>query len=65
VVIGVTVPGERDILSLWVGDGSEGAKFELQTLTSEEPRVAALGVAVCDGLKVLPDASDTVCSRRT
>ena len=27
VVIGVTVDGERDILGLWAGDGSEGAKF--------------------------------------
>ena len=27
VVIGVTVNGERDILSLWVGDGGEGAKL--------------------------------------
>ena len=26
VVIGVTVDGERDILGLWAGDGSEGAK---------------------------------------
>jgi len=30
VVIGVTVNGERDILGLWAGDGSEGAKFWLQ-----------------------------------
>jgi transposase-like protein len=27
VAIGVTVNGERDILGLWAGDGSEGAKF--------------------------------------
>jgi transposase-like protein len=26
VAIGVTVNGERDILGLWAGDGSEGAK---------------------------------------
>jgi transposase-like protein len=26
VVIGVTVNGERDILGLWAGDGSEGAE---------------------------------------
>lgn len=33
VVIGVTVNGERDILGLWAGDGSEGAKFWLSVLT--------------------------------
>jgi putative transposase len=33
VVIGVTVNGERDILGLWAGDGSEGAKFWLAVLT--------------------------------
>ncbi len=34
VVIGVTVHGERDILGLWAGDGSEGAKLWLSVLTS-------------------------------
>src|ERR687884_5645 len=33
VVIGVTVNGERDILGLWAGDGSEGSKFWLAVLT--------------------------------
>jgi putative transposase len=33
VVIGVTVAGERDILGIWAGDGSEGAKFWLSVLT--------------------------------
>jgi hypothetical protein len=55
VVIGVTVNGERDILGLWVGDGSEGAKFWLQVLSELKNRgVADVCIAVCDGLKGLP-----------
>jgi putative transposase len=61
VVIGVTVNGERDILGLWVGDGNEGAKFWLQILTELKNRgVADVCIAVCDGLKGLPDAINIV-----
>src|SRR5215216_1961850 len=61
VVIGVTVDGERDILGLWMGEGSEGAKFWLQVLTELKNRgVADVCIAVCDGLKGLPDAINTV-----
>jgi putative transposase len=61
VVIGVTVNGERDILGLWVGDGSEGAKFWLQVLTELKNRgVADVCIAVCDGLKGLPEAINSV-----
>ncbi len=61
VVIGVTVHGERDILGLWSGDGNEGAKFWLQVLTELKNRgVADVCIAVCDGLKGLPDAINTV-----
>ena len=50
VVIGVTVDGERDILGLWAGDGSEGAKFWLQVLTELKNRgVQDVCIAVCDG----------------
>ena len=60
-VIGVTVNGERDILGLWAGDGSEGAKFWLQVLTELKNRgVADVCIAVCDGLKGLPEAINTV-----
>jgi transposase-like protein len=38
VVIGVTLNGERDILGLWAGDGSEGAKFWLAVLTDLKNR---------------------------
>jgi putative transposase len=50
VAIGVTVNGERDILGLWAGDGSEGAKFWLSVLTEIKNRgVADVCIAVCDG----------------
>jgi putative transposase len=61
VVIGVTVNGERDILGLWAGDGSEGAKFWLAVLTELKNRgVADVCIAVCDGLKGLPEAINSV-----
>ena len=61
VVIGVTVNGERDILGLWAGDGSEGAKFWLQVLSELKNRgVADVCIAVCEGLKGLPDPINTV-----
>ena len=57
VVIGVTTSGERDILGIWAGDGGEGAKFWLQVLTEIKNRgVQDVMIAVCDGLKGLPDA---------
>jgi transposase-like protein len=60
VVIGVTVNGERDILGIWAGDGGEGAKFWLGVLTEVKNRgVADVCIAVCDGLKGLPDAINT------
>jgi putative transposase len=61
VVVGVTVNGERDILGLWAGDGGEGAKFWLSVLTEVKNRgVEDVCIAVCDGLKGLPDAIGTV-----
>jgi transposase-like protein len=55
--IGVTVDGERDILGLWVGNGSEGAKFWLQVLTEIRNRSTQnVCIVVCDGLKGLPES---------
>ena len=66
VVIGVTVNGERDILGIWAGDGGEGAKFWLGVLTEVKNRgVADVCIAVCDGLKGLPDAINTVWALAT
>ncbi len=61
VVIGVTTRGERDILGIWAGDGGEGAKLWLNVLTEIKNRgVSDVCIAVCDGLKGLPDAITTV-----
>ena len=61
VAIGVSVAGERDILGLWAGDGGEGAKFWLSVLTEIKNRgVEDVCIVVCDGLKGLPEAINTV-----
>jgi putative transposase len=63
VVIGVSVNGERDILGIWAGDGSEGAKFWLAVLTDLKNRgVEDVCIVVCDGLKGLPDSITTTWS---
>jgi putative transposase len=64
VAIGVTCAGERDILGLWAGDGGEGAKFWLSVLTEIKNRgTTDVCIVVCDGLKGLPEAINTVWSR--
>lgn len=61
VALAVTVDGKRDILGLWAGDGGEGAKYWLQVLTEIRNRgVEDVCMVVCDGLKGLPDAIETV-----
>ncbi|WP_369332901.1 IS256 family transposase, partial [Nonomuraea candida] len=61
VALAVTVDGERDILGLWAGDGGEGAKFWLHVLTEIKNRgVGDALMVVCDGLKGLPQAIETV-----
>jgi len=56
-VVGVSVSGERDILGLWVGDGSEGAKYWHQVLSEILNRgTVDVLIVVCDGLRGLPDA---------
>ena len=63
VVIGVSVNGERDILGIWAGYGSEGAKFWLAVLTDLKNRgVEDVCMVVCDGLKGLPDSITTTWS---
>jgi putative transposase len=57
VALAVTVDGCRDILGLWAGDGGEGAKFWFQVCTELKNRgVEDVLMAVCDGLKGLPEA---------
>ena len=63
VAVGVTVDGTRDILGLWAGDGGEGAKYWLHVLTEIKNRgTKDVCIVVCDGLKGLPDAVNTVWS---
>lgn len=40
-VVGVTVDGRRDVLGLWIGDGSEGAKYWHQVLSETRSRGVA------------------------
>src|SRR4051794_5983949 len=57
VALAVTAEGTRDILGLWAGDGGEGAKFWFSVCTELKNRgVDDVLMAVCDGLKGLPDA---------
>ena len=64
VVMGVTTAGERDILGIWAGDGGEGARFWLQVFTELKNRgVEDVLIAVCDGLKGLPEAINTTWER--
>lgn len=60
VAVGVTTSGERDILSIWAGDGGEGAKYWLGVLTEIKNRgVEDVCIVVCDGLKGLPESVTT------
>jgi transposase-like protein len=61
VVLAVTAEGNRDILGIWAGDGGEGAKYWLHVLTELKNRgVQDVLMLVCDGLKGLPEAVETV-----
>ena len=62
--MGVTTNGEREILGIWAGDGAEGARFWLQVFSELKNRgVADVLIAVCDGLKGLPEAITTTWER--
>ncbi|MEU6609412.1 transposase [Streptomyces shenzhenensis] len=61
VALDVTAEGRREILGLWAGDGGEGAKHWLHILTEIKNRgVSDVLMLVCDGLKGLPEAVETV-----
>ncbi len=62
----VMAEGRRDILGIWAGDGGEGAKHWMHILTELKNRgVNDVLMLVCDGLKGLPDAVETVWPRTT
>ncbi len=61
VALAVTTEGRREILGVWAGDGGEGAKHWLHILTEIKNRgVSDVLMLVCDGLKGLPEAVETV-----
>jgi transposase-like protein len=63
VALGVTVDGTRDILGLWAGEhgNGEGAKYWLRVLSEIKNRgTQDVCIVVCDGLKGLPEAIETV-----
>jgi putative transposase len=63
VAVAVTVEGTRDILGLWAGEhgDGEGAKYWLRVLSEIKNRgTADVCMVVCDGLKGLPEAIETV-----
>jgi transposase-like protein len=63
LALGVTADGTRDILGLWAGEhgDGEGAKFWLRVLSEIKNRgVRDVLMLVCDGLKGLPDAVNSV-----
>ena len=61
VVLAVTCDGHREILGLWAGDGGEGAKYWQNVLAELQNRgVRDVLMLVCDGLKGLPEAVNTV-----
>jgi putative transposase len=56
-VVGVTVDGTRDVLGLWIGDGSKGAKYWHQVLSEIRNRgVVDVLIVVCDGLRGLVES---------
>jgi transposase-like protein len=64
VVMAVTTEGTRDILGIWAGDGGEGAKYWLHVFTELKNRgLDDVLMLVCDGLKGLPEAVETVWPR--
>ncbi|MGW2354185.1 IS256 family transposase [Actinacidiphila glaucinigra] len=64
VVMAVTAEGHRDILGIWAGDGGEDAKYWLHVFTELKNRgVGDVLMLVCDGLKGLPQAVETVWPR--
>ena len=53
--------GNATSWGLWAGDGGEGAKYWLSVLTEIKNRgTADVCIVVCDGLKGLPEAINTV-----
>ncbi|GHJ26915.1 hypothetical protein TPA0910_13480 [Streptomyces hygroscopicus subsp. sporocinereus] len=64
VALAVTTEGRREIHGLWASDGGKGAKHWLHILTEIKNRgVSDVLMLVCDGLKGLPEAAETLWPR--
>lgn len=66
VALGVNLDGERDVLGIWAGDGSEGAKHWAGYLTELRNRgVQDVMIVACDGLKGLPESIEATWPQAT
>jgi putative transposase len=61
IAMGVDVEGRKHVLGIWLGNGSEGAKYWLGVLTELANRgVKDVLIACCDGLTGFADAIEAV-----
>lgn len=66
IAMGVDLDGEKHVLGMWLGNGSEGSKFWLGTLTELRNRgVLDVCIVCCDGLTGFPEAIETVWPQAT
>lgn len=66
IAMGVDMDGEKHVLGMWLGNGGEGAKFWMGTLTELRNRgVNDVCIVCCDGLTGFPDAIETVWPQAT
>ena len=66
IAMGVDLDGEKHVLGMWLGNGGEGSKFWLGTLTELRNRgVLDVCIVCCDGLTGFPDAIEAVWPQAT
>lgn len=66
IAMGVDLDGAKHVLGMWLGNGGEGAKFWLGTLTELRNRgVTDVCIVCCDGLTGFPDAIEAVWPQAT
>jgi putative transposase len=66
LALGINLDGEKDVLGMWLGDGSEGAKYWLSVCTELQNRGLEDVLIVCvDGLTGFGDAIEAVWAQAT
>lgn len=66
IAMGVDLDGEKHVLGMWLGNGGEGSKFWLGTLTELANRgVKDVCIVCCDGLTGFPEAIEAVWPQAT